>query len=320
MEELVESIPNFSEGTTDATLDAIDAALRAFPGTWLLDRTADSDHNRSVYTLAGDRLATRRALEQAVAVAIERIDMRGHRGAHPRIGAVDVVPFVPLGSMSMDESIEDARRFAAEIAERHDLPVYLYGEAALRDDRHGLAVIRRAGYEGLADTMRDPAGVPDLGPTRPHPTAGAVAVGARRPLIAFNIQLASLDAAVARRIAGRIRERDGGLPAVQALGIELVSQGCVQLSMNVLDHGRTPLWLIWERAGELAEAEGVLLLDSELIGLAPAAALTDVADHVGVSPDRPIIERVSEAAAWLRIRGFAPEMALEIRLAAVRGH
>ena len=167
--------------------------------------------------------------------------------------------------------------------------------------------------------MLNPAGSPDVGPSEPHPTAGAVAVGARRPLIAFNIQLDTRDVSVARRIAGQIRERDGGLPAVQALGIDLPSLGCVQLSMNILDHERTPLWRVWERAGELARSEGIDLVDSELIGLAPIAAFTDVADHIGVPSTRELTERVSEAAAWLRIRGFAPDMVLEIRLADVRG-
>jgi glutamate formiminotransferase len=166
--------------------------------------------------------------------------------------------------------------------------------------------------------MRDPGGRPDLGPAQPHPTAGAVAVGARRPLIAYNIQLSTTDVGVARRIAGKIRERDGGLAAVQALGIDLPSQGCVQLSMNLLDHQRTPLWRIWEKAAELARGEGVTLLDSELIGLAPLEVLTAVADHIGVPAGQAATDRLSEAARWLRIRGFEPTMALEIRLAAIR--
>jgi glutamate formiminotransferase len=159
---------------------------------------------------------------------------------------------------------------------------------------------------------------PDFGPSTPHPTAGATAVGARPFLIAFNIQLATLDVSVARRIAAEVRERDGGLPAVQALGIDLATQGCVQLSMNLLDHARTPLWRIWETAGRLAGQAGVSVLDSELVGLAPAAALLDVADHIGAASDRPLEDRIGEAANWLRIRAFRPEMALEVRLGALR--
>jgi glutamate formiminotransferase len=318
VEQLIESIPNFSDGASGATLDTLADALGSTPGAWLLDGTADADHNRSVYTLAGGELAVTSALERSIEVAIERIDMRHQSGQHPRIGAVDVSPFVPLGDIAMERCIEVARQFGADIATRFALPVYLYAEAALRADRHGLAGLRKAGFEGLADAMRDPAGRPDLGPSRPHATAGAVAVGARRPLIAFNIQISTLDLAVAKRIASRIRERDGGLPAVQALGIDLSSQGCMQLSMNLLDHERTPLWRVWERAEALAGEEAVGLLDSELIGLAPARALTDVAEYIGVPSSRPLADRVSEAARWLRIRDFQPGMALEIRLAAAR--
>ena len=155
MERLVESIPNFSEGASDSTLEALEEAIRSSPGAWLLDRTADADHNRSVYTLAGDRDAAMRALHQAIGVAIERIDMRSQRGQHPRIGAVDVVPFVPLGSTSMGDCVEAARRFGADVAEQFALPVFLYGEAAQRPDRHGLAILRRAGFEGLAEAMAE---------------------------------------------------------------------------------------------------------------------------------------------------------------------
>jgi glutamate formiminotransferase len=319
MEQPVESVPNFSEGRSTITLDALATALGSGSGAWLLDRTADPDHDRSVFTVAGGSTGTLSALERAVDVAVERIDMRHHRGQHPRIGAVDVVPFVPLGDSSMAHCVALASRFGRLLVERHGIPVYLYGEAARRADRHGLANLRRAGFEGLADAMREPAGRPDLGPAAPHATAGATAVGARRPLIAYNIQLATLDVAVARRIAGRIRERDGGLPAVQALGIDLASQGCMQLSMNLLDHERTPLWRVRERADELAREEGVRVIDSELIGLVPSGALNEVADHIGVRPAVPLPERLSEAAGWLRIRGFVPEMVLEIRLAAARG-
>lgn len=166
--------------------------------------------------------------------------------------------------------------------------------------------------------MNEQGNKPDFGPAKPHPTAGATAVGARRFLIAFNIQLSTTNVVVARRLAAQVRERDGGLPAIQALGIDLASQGCVQLSMNVLDHVKTPLWRIWETVGRLAQQEGVSMLDSELIGLAPAMALTEVADHIGVASGQPLEKRISEAARWLRIRSFDPGMALEVRLAAVR--
>ena len=194
----------------------------------------------------------------------------------------------------------------------------LYREAAQRPDRNQLADVRRPGFEGLAEWMVSPAGEPDFGPTRPHPTAGATVVGARPFLIAWNIQLSSTDVAVARRIAGRIRERGGGLPAVQALGIELASQGCVQLSMNILDHQRTPIWRVWDEAERLAAAESVSLLDSELIGLVPAKALVDVADHIGSGSFHTAEQRLHEAAAHLRIRRFDPSMVLEVRLEEAR--
>jgi glutamate formiminotransferase len=318
MESLLECVPNFSEGTDAGTLDALAAAIGGQGGAWLLDRTADADHGRSVYTVAGFPGPVMAATEAAAEVAIERIDMRRQRGSHPRIGAVDVVPFVPLGDSTMEQCVDGARRFAGILAERFALPVYLYAEAAQRPDRRVLATIREPGFEGLAQAMKDPDRQPDLGPSRPHPTAGATVVGARRALIAFNIQLSTTDVAIARRIARSVRERDGGLPRVQALGIDLASQGCSQVSMNLLDHEVTPLWRVWETVGELARREGVSMLDSELIGLAPAKALIDVADHVGVASGRSLQERITEAATWLRIRRFEPGMALELRLAATR--
>jgi glutamate formiminotransferase len=318
MESLVECVPNFSEGSSSQALDAIAEVIRGHAGVWLLDLTADADHQRSVYTMAGYPGRVMTAMERAVEVAIGCIDMRAQRGKHPRIGAVDVIPFVPLGDTTMEQCVEGARRFAATLAERFDLPVFLYAEAALRPDRRVLADIRRPGFEGLAAAMLQKAHEPDFGPAAPHPTAGATLVGARPFLIAWNIQLSTTDVAVARRLASQVRERDGGLPAVQALGIDLASQGCVQLSMNLLDHARTSMWHIWETVDRLARNEGVSMLDSELIGLAPASALLDVADHIGVATGRLLEDRVREAAGWLRIRRYEPGMVLELRLASAR--
>lgn len=318
VESFVECVPNLSEGRDEQCLDAVAAAMDGFAGAWLLDRTSDRDHGRAVFTLAGYPGRVMGAMEAAVEVAIERIDMRRHHGRHPRIGAVDVIPFVPLGDTTMAQCVAGAREFAARIAGRFELPVYLYAEASRRPDRRVLAGIRRAGFERLGDAMALPAFTPDFGPSRPHPSAGATAVGARPFLIAFNIQLSTTDVDIARRLAARIRERDGGLPAVQALGIDLVSQGCAQLSMNILDHERTPLWRVWEEADRLARDEAVSLLDSELIGLIPAQALNAVADHIGSAAYHPAERRLHEAASWLRIRHFDPGMVLEVRLAEVR--
>lgn len=318
VESLIECVPNVSEGRDERQLDAIAAVMDGVAGAWLLDRTSDRDHGRAVFTLAGYPGRVTDAMESAIEVAIDGIDMRRHHGRHPRIGAVDVIPFVPLGGTTMEQCVAGARAFAARIAERFELPVYLYAEASQRADRRVLADIRRPGFEGLGDAMALPAFTPDFGPSRPHPSAGATAVGARPLLIAFNIQLSTTDTGVARRIAARIRERDGGLPAVQALGIDLVSQGCTQLSMNILDHERTPLWRLWHEADRLAHDEGVSLLDSELVGLVPAQALNAVADHIGSAAYHPAERRLHEAAAWLRIRRFDPSMVLEVRLAEVR--
>lgn len=317
-ESFVECVPNVSEGHDGGVLDAISGAIASTAGVWLLDRTADPDHGRSVFTFAGYPGRVMSAMEDAAEVAIERLDMRTHVGHHPRVGAVDVIPFVPLGDTTMEQCVVGARSFAARFADRFELPVYLYREAALRPDRRILADIRRPGFEGLAEFMARPEGRPDYGPSRPHPTAGAAIVGARRALIAWNIQLSTTDVTIARRLAGRIRERDGGLPAVQALGIELVSQGCSQLSMNILDHEQTPLWRVWAEAERLAAEEHVSLLDSELIGLVPARAIVDVADHIGSAVFHTAEQRLREAAAYLRIRRFDPSMVLEVRLAQAR--
>lgn len=314
----VECVPNVSEGADRSTLEALVATLEGYAGVWLLDHSADPDHGRAVFTLAGYPGRVMGAMEAAVGVAIERIDMNRQAGRHPRIGAVDVIPFVPLGDTTMEQCVAGAQEFGARLAERFDLPVYLYARAARRPDREVLARVRRPGYDGLARAMAEPGGEPDFGPARPHPTAGATVVGARPFLIAWNLQLSTTDVAVARRIAGRIRARDGGLPAVQALGLELESQGCVQLSMNLLDHETTPLWRVWEEAERLAADERVSVLDSELIGLVPAAALVAVADHIGAHASHAAEQPFRDAASWLRIRRFDPGMVLELRLERAR--
>jgi len=318
MESFVECVPNVSEGNDQATLDAIADVFDDHAGAWLLDRTADPDHGRAVFTAAGYPGRVMGAMEAVVGIALERIDMNRHDGRHPRLGAVDVIPFVPLGDTTMEQCVAGAREFGERIAERFELPVYLYARAARVPERKILAAVRRPRYEGLAAAMAQPGGEPDFGPLRPHPSAGATVVGARPFLVAYNIQLSTTDVGVARRIASRIRGRDGGLPALQALGIDLASQGCAQLSMNILDHEQTPLWQVWETAEALAADEGVSLLDSELIGLAPAAALVAVADHIESGSFHTAEQRLQEAAAWLRIRRFDPNMVLEVRLAQAR--
>ena len=318
MAGLVECVPNFSEGRRVDVVDAIAGRVRATAGVHLLDRTSDADHNRSVLTFAGAATDVAAAMESAVEEAIARIDMNAQAGQHPRIGAVDVVPFVPLAGTTMDEAIELARGFGERIAQRFDLPVFLYAKAAQRSDREVLADIRRPQYEGLRDLIGEPGNAPDFGPARLHPTAGAVAVGARPFLIAYNVNLETRDLELAKDIARRVRERSGGLPRVQALGLDLAELGCVQVSMNLLDFSVTPMWRVWETVTALAADEGVTARESELIGLVPLAALVDVADHAAVSPALAVEERITQAAAWLKARDFEPTMALELRLAAAQ--
>jgi glutamate formiminotransferase / 5-formyltetrahydrofolate cyclo-ligase len=315
---LVESVPNVSEGRRLDVVERLATAISSVKGVHLLDRTSDASHNRSVFTLAGPAGAVSDALEQLVAGAIREIDMDAHWGEHPRIGAVDVIPFVPLGDTTMDDAIELARLFAARIAARFDLPVYLYAQAAQRSDRVKLADVRRGQYEGLKVEIAQNGREPDLGPSRMHPSAGAVAVGARPFLIAYNINLASDDLELAKRIARRVRESGGGLPKVQGNGFFIEELRKAQVSMNILDFRVTPLWRVWETVRAEAAEDGIELFESELIGLAPLAAFLDVADHVEAPATAPIEERLAAAAAFLRLRDFSPMQALELRLDAAR--
>jgi len=316
---LVESVPNFSEGRRLDVVERLADAVMGVPGVHLLDRTSDASHNRSVFTMAGEADPVVDALERAVAVAVHEIDMDQHWGEHPRIGAVDVIPFVPLGDTTMDDCVQLARGFGRRIASRFDLPVYLYAAAALRPDRVKLADVRRGQYEGLKTDIATTGREPDFGPARMHPSAGAVAVGARPFLIAYNINLASDDLELARRIARRVRESGGGLTKLQANGFFIEELRSAQVSMNVLDFQVTPLWRVWETVTGEAAADGVDLAESELIGLAPLAALLDVAEHAGASPDQPTEARLRAAAEFLHLRDFSPLQALELRLAAAQG-
>jgi glutamate formiminotransferase len=316
MSRLMECVPNVSEGRRAGVVDHIAAAVTETPGAILLDRTSDVDHNRSVLTFAGEDNAVTAAMETVIGRALATIDMTAHEGRHPRLGAVDVIPFVPLGETTMDDCVALARRFGAHVADHFDLPVYLYAAAASRPERRVLADIRRPQFEGLASMMAGPGGEPDFGPSTPHPTAGAVVIGARPFLVAWNINLESADVTLAKRIAGVIRERDGGLPRVQALGLLLDDLGVAQVSMNLLDTSATPMWRAWEAVEALAREAGVELRESELIGLAPQSALLSAADHAGAPPEAPLEARLAAGAAALRIRDFRPDMALELRLAA----
>ena len=276
---LVECVPNFSEGQRPDVMDAIQAAAASVQGALVLDRHADAVHNRMVLTIAGLPGPVAEAAFRAAACAATLIDLNVHHGVHPRIGATDVIPFVPLGHTSMRLCVELAVRLGHRLAAELDLPVYLYAEAARRADRRRLAEVRRGEFEHLRGALAsDPRLAPDFGPPRIGP-AGATAVGARPPLIAYNVTLASGDLGLAHTIARTIRESSGGLPAVQARGFPTADPNVVQVSMNLLDARRTSLALVFERIREEAAQHGVAVLESELVGLAPAEALAEVARH-----------------------------------------
>jgi glutamate formiminotransferase len=274
---LVECVPNFSEGTRPAVMDAIQAAAESVSGAAVLDRHADAVHNRMVLTIAGTPGPVAEAAFRATARAAALIDLDLHTGVHPRIGATDVVPFVPLGATSLQLCIELAVRVGRRIAAELDLPVYLYGEAATRPERRGLPDLRRGEYERLRSELAgEPSLAPDFGPSRVGP-AGATAVGARLPLIAYNVTLATGDVQVAQAIARTIRQSSGGLLGVQARGFRTADPNVVQVSMNLLDTRRTPMAVVFERILHEAARHGVEVLESELVGMAPAEALVDVA-------------------------------------------
>ena len=234
MSGIVECVPNVSEGRRGDAIDRMADAIRSVGGVRLLDRTSDVDHNRSVFTFAGASEPVEAAAHALVDAAFREIDLRTHRGEHPRIGAVDVVPFVPLAGTTMDECVAMAHRFGRAVAERHAIPVYFYARAATRPDRVRLPDIRKPQYEGLPEAIAT-THAPDAGPARVHPKLGAMVTGARPPLIAFNIELDTADVQLAKRIAKEIRESSGGLAAVQALGFELTDPPRAQVSMNLLD-------------------------------------------------------------------------------------
>jgi len=282
---MFECVPNVSEGRDASTIDAIAEAIRSTPDVHLLNVHSDPDHNRSVFTYVSDSAdAIRDATLRLYDVAIPRVDLRIHHGAHPRVGAVDVVPFVPLETTTMQQCIDVSVATAQQIAERHHIPIYLYEHAARHDERRELPVIRSGGFENFPQKIHDARWVPDFGPAQVHPTAGVSVVGARVPLIAFNIQLGTDRIEVAQACARAVRGISGGLRFVRALPIALASKGLVQVSMNLLDYRRTPL----HRAFTLVETEaarfGVTIVSSEIVGLVPAEAMYEVAEwHLRVS-------------------------------------
>ena len=297
MVEIVECVPNFSEGRRADVVDAIARKIASAPGVRVLDQEMDADHNRSVITFIGNRPSVAEAAFRAAQKAVELIDMNRHRGEHPRVGALDVLPFVPIAGVTMDDCVALARSVGKRIAEELQVPVYLYEAAATRPDRLSLPDVRRGEYEGLKKEIEtNPDRQPDFGPPRLHPTAGACIVGARPILIAWNVNLRTTDVGVAKRIAKAIRESDGGLPAVRAKGFDLADRGLVQVSMNMVDYRKTSLAQAFEAIRALAAKESVEIAESEIIGLVPLDALVDAATQ------------------YLKLARFHREQILETRL------
>jgi glutamate formiminotransferase len=279
MKRLIECVPNFSEGRDMARISALVRTLDSVPGARVLDCHSDPDHNRSVVTFAGEPEAVEEAALAAVAQAAELIDLQQHRGEHPRIGATDVLPFVPLEGVTMAECVAVARRVGAEIWKRYAIPVYFYENAATRPSREKLENIRRGQFEGLREeVLRDPERAPDVGAGL-HPTAGAVAVGARKLLIAYNITLGTADVSVAKEIARCVRESNGGLPAVKAIGVAVRSRRLVQVSMNLTDFEVTSIQQAFDAVRREAERRVCTIEGSEIVGLVPKAALDMTADY-----------------------------------------
>lgn len=287
----LECVPNVSEGRRPEVVARLVEAAASAPGVRLLDASSDPDHNRSVLTLAGEAEGLQAALLALYETALAEIDLRRHQGVHPRVGAVDVVPFVPLGETAMAAAVAAAERLGGDVARRFGLPVYLYERAARRPGRASLADIRRGGFEGFAARIADPDWAPDFGPPRVHPTAGVTVIGARFFLIAFNVVLATPDVAVARAVARKVREAGGGLPAVRAMGVHLSSRGLTQVSMNLTDYRRTSLPAALERVRLEAEALGASIVESEIIGLVPAEAVRGVTPQALMLPgEMPVLE------------------------------
>jgi glutamate formiminotransferase len=292
----IECVPNISEGRRPDVISALADSLRAVAGMRVLDVQSDATHNRSVFTLAGTAEGLAAGIPKLFEGAIAAIDLRSHKGEHPRMGAVDVVPFIPIEGVTMAECVTLAKAVAADVAQRFALPIFLYEDASANPARKNLEDIRRGEFEGLAAKMALPAWAPDFGPAAPHASAGATVIGARMPLIAYNINLATDRLDVARKIAAAIRMSSGGFRYVKAMGLRLDDRGIVQVSMNLTNFEKTPIFRVFDTVKREAARYGVAVLESEVVGLIPAAALVQAAEH------------------YLQLEGFRPAQVLEARL------
>jgi glutamate formiminotransferase len=296
----IECIPNVSEGRRADVVARLAEAIRSTPGVHLLDQSSDASHNRSVFTLVGDAEPLTSAILSLFEQAVAAIDLRTHRGEHPRLGAVDVVPFVPIEGVTMAECVALAKAVGAAVADRFGVPVYLYEDASARPERRNLEDIRRGEFEGLAARMSAPEWAPDFGPARPHPSAGASVVGARMPLIAYNINLDTDRVDVAKKIAAAIRHSSGGLRYVKAMGVKVEDRNLAQVSINLTNYQKTPMFRVFEMVRREAERYGVSILESEIVGLVPSAALT------------------ASAEFYLQLERFSAEQVLENKLRNVK--
>ena len=294
--KIVECVPNFSEGRREDVIERIIDAVRAVDGVKVLDYSSDPSHNRTVLTFVGEPMAVKEAAFRVAEKAAELIDMEQHQGEHPRIGAADVIPLIPISGVTMEECVELARELGRDIGEKLGIPVYLYEEAATRPDRKNLAHVRRGEYEGLKEAIKTPERQPDFGPAQMHPKAGAVAVGARPPLVAYNINLDTDNVDIAKAIARTIRGSSGGYPSIKALGVLIEETGKAQVTINVCNYKEVSLARVFETVKIEAERYGVNITGSEIVGLVPMEALLDA------------------AAFYLRLEGFQLEQVLEKRL------
>lgn len=294
--KIVQCVPNFSEGRDLEKIEKIVNPFRAKEGVKLLDYSRDMDHNRVVVTVVGEPQAVKNAMIEAMGVAIEVIDMTKHSGQHPRMGAVDVVPFIPIKNISMIEAVELSKEFAKEASEKYNLPIFLYEKSATEPQRENLAVVRKGEFEGMAEKVKLPEWRPDFGPAEVHTTAGVTAVGARMPLVAFNVNLDTPNLEIANKIAKNVRFLGGGLRYCKAIGIDLKERGITQVSMNMTDYSKTALYRSFELIKIEARRYGVNVVGSEIIGLVPMEALIDTAVY------------------YLGVEDFSMEQVLESRI------
>ncbi len=296
MKKIIECVPNFSEGRNQQNIEKIVAPFRGQKGVKLLDYQTDEDHHRMVVTTVGEPQALKAAVIEAMGCAIEVIDMNTHQGQHPRMGAIDVVPFIPIKNVSMKEAIAFSTEVALEAAQKYALPIFLYERSASRPERENLANIRKGQFEGMADKIKQPEWKPDFGPVKPHPTAGVTAIGARMPLVAYNVNLDSDNIEIANDIAKKVRHISGGLRYCKGIGIELKDRGVVQVSMNLTDYTQTALYQAFELIKVEARRYGVNVIGSEIVGLVPMEAL------------------MNTAAYYLGLEGFSVDQVLESRI------